>query len=80
MNQALAMYSRIDATNFEDIQQSVIEVKNHLDLLGQVFTNLTVGIILVVSHKRNYPASTARRNLFCVPRKLNVVLWDWLNA
>ena len=34
MNQALAMYSRIDATNFEDIQQSVIEVKNHLDLLG----------------------------------------------
>ena len=37
MNQALAMYSRIDATNFEDIQQSVIEVKNHLDLLSQVF-------------------------------------------
>ena len=37
MNQALAMYSRIDATNFEDIQQSVIEVKNHLDLLTQVF-------------------------------------------
>lgn len=37
MNQALAMYSRIDATNFEDIQQSVTEVKNHLDLLGQVF-------------------------------------------
>lgn len=37
MNQALAMYSRIDATNFEDIQQSVIEVKNHLDLLAQVF-------------------------------------------
>lgn len=36
MNQALAMYSRIDATNFEDIQQSVIEVKNHLDLLAQV--------------------------------------------
>ncbi|MCP6612383.1 hypothetical protein NL511_29400, partial [Klebsiella pneumoniae] len=30
MNQALAMYSHIDATNFEDIQQSVIEVKNHL--------------------------------------------------
>ncbi|HID7393035.1 TPA: type I restriction enzyme endonuclease domain-containing protein, partial [Klebsiella pneumoniae] len=36
MNQALAMYSRIDATNFEDIQQSVIEVKNHLELLAQV--------------------------------------------
>lgn len=37
MNQALAMYSRIDATNFEDIQQSVVEVKNHLDLLRQIF-------------------------------------------
>lgn len=36
MNQALAMYSHIDATNFEDIQQSVIEVKNHLELLAQV--------------------------------------------
>ena len=47
---------------------------------GKSFTNLTVGIILVVSHKRNYPASTARRNSFCVPRKLNVGLWDWLNA
>ncbi len=40
MNRALAMYSRIDATNFEDIQQSVIEVKNHLDLLGQVFLRI----------------------------------------
>lgn len=36
MNRALAMYSHIDATNFEDIQQSVIEVKNHLELLAQV--------------------------------------------
>ncbi len=81
MNQALAMYSRIDATNFEDIQQSVTEVKKPSRFVGgKSFTTLTVGIILVVSHKRNYPASTARRNSFCVPRKLNVVLWDWLNA
>lgn len=35
MNQALAMYSHIDATNFEDIQQSVIEVKT-IELLAQV--------------------------------------------
>lgn len=36
MNQALAMYSKADKTNFEDIRLSVIEVKNHLDLLGQM--------------------------------------------
>ncbi|MEZ8608236.1 type I restriction endonuclease subunit R [Vibrio sp. 10N.239.311.G01] len=37
MNQALAMYSKADETNFEDIRFSVIEVKNHLDLLRQMF-------------------------------------------
>ncbi|MFA0381088.1 type I restriction endonuclease subunit R [Vibrio sp. 10N.222.54.A3] len=37
MNQALAMYSKADDTNFEDIRFSVIEVKNHLDLLRQMF-------------------------------------------
>jgi type I restriction enzyme R subunit len=37
MNQALAMYSKADETNFEDVRLSVVEVKNHLDLLGQMF-------------------------------------------
>lgn len=37
MNQALAMYSKADETNFEDIQASLTEVKNHLDLLRQMF-------------------------------------------
>jgi REP element-mobilizing transposase RayT len=37
MNQALAMYSKTDATNFEDVQLSITEVRNHLDLLGQLF-------------------------------------------
>ena len=37
MNQALAMYSKADESNFEDVRISVIEVKNHLDLLRQVF-------------------------------------------
>ncbi|MFA0141663.1 type I restriction endonuclease subunit R [Vibrio kanaloae] len=37
MNQALAMYSKADESNFEDIRFSVIEVKNHLDLLRQMF-------------------------------------------
>lgn len=34
---ALAMYSKADKSNFEDIQQSLIEVRNHLHLLAQVF-------------------------------------------
>ncbi len=37
MNLALAMYSKADSTNFEDITQSIVEVKNHLALLGNLF-------------------------------------------
>ncbi|MGM3183540.1 type I restriction endonuclease subunit R [Dickeya oryzae] len=37
MNMALAMYSKSDETNFEDIRQSLVEVRNHLDLLGKLF-------------------------------------------
>ncbi|HHA1281879.1 TPA: type I restriction endonuclease subunit R [Enterobacter asburiae] len=37
MNMALAMYSKADKSNFEDVQQSLIEVRNHLNLLAQVF-------------------------------------------
>lgn len=37
MNKALAQYSRNDKTNFEDIAQSVVEVKNHLSLLSNLF-------------------------------------------
>ncbi|SFD20883.1 type I restriction endonuclease subunit R [Pragia fontium] len=36
MGLALAMYSKIDSSNFEDIQQSVVEVRNHLELLAHV--------------------------------------------
>ncbi|PTA50134.1 type I restriction endonuclease [Shewanella morhuae] len=39
MNQALAMYSKADESNFEDIRQSLIEVRNHLHLLAQIFHN-----------------------------------------
>ena len=37
MNLALALYSKIDGTNFEDIAQSVVVVKDQLDLLGKIF-------------------------------------------
>ena len=43
MNQALAQFSKAEENNFEDIQQSVIVVKDHLDLLRQMF------------HKFGYP-------------------------
>ncbi|MGB2739736.1 MAG: HsdR family type I site-specific deoxyribonuclease [Cognaticolwellia sp.] len=36
MNKALAQYSKTDESNFEDIAQSVIVVKDHLDLLGKL--------------------------------------------
>jgi type I restriction enzyme R subunit len=37
MNLALAHYNKADSQNFEDINQSVIVVKDHLDLLGKIF-------------------------------------------
>jgi len=37
MNQALAMYSKTDVSNIEEIDQSIIVVRDHLDLLGRLF-------------------------------------------
>lgn len=37
MNLALAQYNKADSQNFEDIQQSVVVVKDHLDLLNKIF-------------------------------------------
>lgn len=37
MNLALAKYTKGEGDNFEDIQQSLIVVRNHLDLLSKLF-------------------------------------------
>ncbi|MDX9882622.1 MAG: type I restriction endonuclease subunit R [Prolixibacteraceae bacterium] len=37
MNMALAHYNKADSNNFEDIEQSIIVVKDHLDLLARIF-------------------------------------------
>ena len=37
MNLALAKYNKGERENFEDIQESLIVVRNHLDLLAKVF-------------------------------------------
>ena len=37
MNLALAIYNKVDSQNFEDIEKSVVVVKNHLDLLDRFF-------------------------------------------
>jgi type I restriction enzyme R subunit len=37
MNLALKQFSTIDSTNFEDISQSLVVVKDHLDLLAKLF-------------------------------------------
>ncbi|MDX1490337.1 MAG: HsdR family type I site-specific deoxyribonuclease [Pseudohongiellaceae bacterium] len=37
MNLALAHYNKTDTLNFEEIEQSVVVVKDHLELLGTVF-------------------------------------------
>jgi len=37
MNQALAHYSKKDQSNIEEIDQSIVVVKDYLDLLGKIF-------------------------------------------
>lgn len=37
MNQALAQYSKADSANFEEVQASIVVVKDHLDLLNRLF-------------------------------------------
>ncbi len=37
MNLALAKYNKDDSTNFEDIAESLVIVRNHLDLLAKLF-------------------------------------------
>jgi type I restriction enzyme, R subunit len=37
MNLALALYNKADQQNFEDVAQSIIVVKDHLDLLNKMF-------------------------------------------
>jgi type I restriction enzyme R subunit len=37
MNMALALYSKADGQNFEEIEQSIIVVRDHLDLLAKIF-------------------------------------------
>lgn len=37
MNMALAKYNKDERKNFEDVQESLIVVRNHLDLLAKVF-------------------------------------------
>ncbi|MBW1937343.1 MAG: type I restriction endonuclease subunit R [Deltaproteobacteria bacterium] len=37
MNKALAHYSKTDQSNIEEIDQSIVVVKDHLDLLGKMF-------------------------------------------
>lgn len=37
MNVALAMYSKADQSNIEEIEQSIVVVKDHLDLLVKIF-------------------------------------------
>lgn len=39
MNLALAHYNKADSKNFEEIEQSIVVVKDHLDLLAKLFHN-----------------------------------------
>jgi len=61
MNLALAKYNKGDENNFEDIQQSLVIVRNHLDLLAKLMhkfdtTNYFKGSTLMQLHALNTAA------------------------
>ncbi|MDO6488426.1 HsdR family type I site-specific deoxyribonuclease [Colwellia sp. 6_MG-2023] len=70
MNKALAQYSKTDETNFEDITASVIEVKNHLNLLAGLFhqfdispyfTNQAVAQLNCLNHAAEFVLTTEKQ-------------------
>ncbi len=65
MNLALAMYNKIDSTNFEDITQSVTVVRDHLDLLAKLFYTFDTD---------DYFYGSAVKQLDCLNRAAEFVL------
>ncbi|MGL4844358.1 MAG: hypothetical protein ACRC2Y_07045 [Aeromonas veronii] len=51
MNMAQAMYSKNDEVNFEEIRQSLTEVRNHLDLLRTLFHTLITSLASLLGGK-----------------------------
>ena len=47
MNKALAQFSNVESANFEDIAQSVVVVKDHLDLLTKMFHKFDASLYFV---------------------------------
>ncbi|WP_416041737.1 type I restriction endonuclease subunit R [Edwardsiella ictaluri] len=65
MNMALAMYAKADEANIEDIGQSLIEVRNHLDLLATLFHPFD---------RRDYFSGEPTQQLACLNRAAEFVL------
>lgn len=65
MNLALAMYNKIDSTNFEDIAQSISVARDHLDLLAKLFHTFDTD---------DYFYGSALKQLDCLNRAAEFVL------
>ncbi len=64
MNLALAHYNKTDSQNFEEISQSIVVVKDHLDLLGKLFHKFDVS---------SYLAGNPTEQLDCLNRAAEFV-------
>jgi type I restriction enzyme R subunit len=65
MNLALAIYNKVDNQNFEDIEQSVVVVKNYLDLLSRFFHGFST---------KDYFEGSPLEQLHCLNRAAEFVL------
>ncbi len=66
MNFALAHYNNADSQNFEDIEQSLLVVKDHLDLLSKIFHKFNSskyfnGSVIAQLHSLNMAAEFAQK-------------------
>jgi type I restriction enzyme R subunit len=78
MNLALKQYSKLDGQNFEDIEQSIVVVRDHLDLLRTMFHYFDVdpyfrGSPLEQLHTLNQAAEYVQRTQKSERRFMNLV-------
>jgi type I restriction enzyme R subunit len=78
MNLALKQYSKVDSQNFEDIEQSIVVVKDHLDLLKAMFhsfdaSNYFTGSPLEQLHVLNMAAEFVQLTQQLERRFMNLV-------
>jgi type I restriction enzyme R subunit len=77
MNLALKQYSEGDKDNFEDIAESIIIVRNHLDLLAKLFHTFDNSKYFKGTTIQQLNTLNLQPNMCNKPKNLKPDLWAW---